>query len=129
MKNKLKHYRSINGFKQAELASMSGVNLRTIQKYESGEYKISNMTLQNCYALSQVLNCRMEDFMRNTIINKHGIEIDFDVAVNLMNDELREELHRELAPCADQEFFDAYAKAHEIKFGESWECGKENPVI
>jgi len=129
MKNKLKYYRNLAGFSQQALADMSGVNLRAIQKYENEECKIGNMTLQNALALSQALNCRMEDFIKNTVINEHGIEIDFDVAVNLMDDELREELHRELAPCADQEFFDAYAKAHEIKFGESWECGKENPII
>ena len=45
-----------------------------------------------------------------------------------MNDKLREELHNELAPCEAQEFFDAYAAAHEDKFGEEWIAQSANPV-
>lgn len=61
------------------------------------------------------------------IINEYGVIVDYDVAVLLMDDELREDIHRELAPCADQEFFDEYAKRHVEKFGEIWELAKENP--
>ena len=48
-------------------------------------------------------------------------------AVYLMDDDLREELNTNLAPCTDQEFFEAYAKAHEAKYGYEWELAKENP--
>lgn len=61
------------------------------------------------------------------VINEYGVIVDYDVAVLLMDDELREDIHRELAPCADQEFFDEYAKRHVEKFGEIWELAKENP--
>lgn len=61
------------------------------------------------------------------VINEYGAEIYYHAAVDLMDDELREEIHAKLAPCADQEFFDAYAKAHEEKFGEEWEMSKETP--
>lgn len=44
-----------------------------------------------------------------------------------MDDDLREELNADLAPCTEQEFFEAYAKAHEAKFGDEWELAKENP--
>ena len=54
------------------------------------------------------------------VIDKKGNEIDYDAAVNLMNDEIREKLHSELAPCTNQEFFDEYVKQHEIKFGEEF---------
>lgn len=47
-------------------------------------------------------------------------QVDFEVAVNLMDDEIREALHAELAPCTEQEFFDAYCKAHEEKYGEEF---------
>lgn len=47
-----------------------------------------------------------------------GIEIDFEAAANLMDDEIRENLHNELAPCSDQAFFDAYRDAHYAKFDE-----------
>ena len=62
-----------------------------------------------------------------TVINLNGREIDFDFGVGLMDDEIREELHAELAPCTDQEFFTAYEKAHAEKFGEEWELSKRNP--
>jgi hypothetical protein len=60
--------------------------------------------------------------------NTSGFEIDFDAAVNLMDDELREAIHDKLAPCTAQEFFDAYEKAHEKKYGEPWELSKANPT-
>ena len=62
------------------------------------------------------------------VINVNGTEIDFDVAVNMMDDELREQIHDDIAPCTYQEFFSAYEKAHFDKFGEEWELSKENPT-
>lgn len=51
----------------------------------------------------------------------NGSEIDFDAAVNLMDDEIREELHAELAPCGNQEFLDAYVERHAQKYGEDFQ--------
>lgn len=51
----------------------------------------------------------------------NGSEIDFAVAVNLMDDEIREELHAELSPCDDQEFLDAYVERHAEKYGEDFQ--------
>ena len=48
--------------------------------------------------------------MRKMVVNEYGVEVDFEVAVMYMDDEIREEIHNELAPCTDQEFFDEYAK-------------------
>ena len=59
--------------------------------------------------------------------NRNGAVIDFESAVQLMDDEIREKLHFDLAPCTDQEFFTAYEKAHEEKYEEEWELSKENP--
>ena len=61
------------------------------------------------------------------VINKNGTEINFDAAVALMDDDIREDLSMELAPCTDQEFFSAYEARHEEKYGEAWELSKENP--
>lgn len=61
------------------------------------------------------------------VINEYGVLVDYDTAVILMDDDLREDIHRELAPCADQEFFSEYTKRHAEKFGEIWELAKENP--
>lgn len=44
----------------------------------------------------------------------------YEEAVNLMDDELREKLHAELAPCSDLEFLTAYMEAHREKFGEEF---------
>ncbi len=55
-----------------------------------------------------------------TVINQNDKEIDFTTAVNLMDDEIREELHAEMAPCTDQEFFDAYLDRHYAKYGEEF---------
>lgn len=62
-----------------------------------------------------------------TVKNNYGTEIEWNAALALMDDDLREELSADLAPCTEQEFFEAYSKAHEDKFGEEWELAKENP--
>ena len=46
----------------------------------------------------------------------YGNEVNYDAAVELMDDDIREQLHDQMAPCTEQEFFDAYAKAHAEKF-------------
>ena len=61
------------------------------------------------------------------VINMNGTEINYEDAVELMDDEICESLNFELAPCTDQEFFTAYEKAHAEKYGEEWELSKENP--
>lgn len=61
------------------------------------------------------------------VTNFWDVEIDFDAAVALVDDDIREEIAKELAPCTEQEFFDAYCKAHEDKYGEEWELAKRNP--
>ena len=59
--------------------------------------------------------------------NRNNYKLTFESVVTLMDGEIREQLNRELAPCTDQEFFSAYEKAHEEKFGEIWELSKSNP--
>lgn len=61
------------------------------------------------------------------VINMNGTEINYEAAVELMDDEIRESLHFEIAPCTEQEFFTSYEKAHAEKYGEEWELSKENP--
>ena len=57
--------------------------------------------------------------MANVMLN--GEMVNFDVAVNLMGDEIREAVHADIAPCTDQEFMDEYVKRHEAKYGETFE--------
>lgn len=44
----------------------------------------------------------------------------YNAAVELMDDEIREELHNLLAPCSDAEFLSAYMEAHRAKYGEDF---------
>ena len=53
-------------------------------------------------------------------VELNGDRVNYDVAVALMDDDLREELHLDLAPCTEQEFLDAYAEAHKAKYGEEF---------
>lgn len=57
--------------------------------------------------------------MADVMLN--GYMVDFDEAVNLMDDEIREAVHADIAPCTDQEFMDEYVKRHEAKYGETFE--------
>ena len=61
------------------------------------------------------------------VINKSGKELDFEAALEYMDDEIREELHSKLAPCEEQEFFTAYEESHEKKFDEPWFLSESNP--
>lgn len=61
--NSVLYNRSIMGMTQKELAEKSGINIRQIQKYESGEYDIGNMTLKNAIALADALGCEMRDLL------------------------------------------------------------------
>ncbi|SDK41378.1 hypothetical protein SAMN05216189_103750 [Pseudomonas delhiensis] len=55
-------------------------------------------------------------------VTLNGQQIDFDAAVNLMDAELREELHSAQEWTNDQEFLDAYVQAHAAKFdGEEFQ--------
>lgn len=51
-----------------------------------------------------------------TKVTLNGAEFDMDVVANYMDDELRESLHGSYG--TDQDFLDAYAAAHEERFGE-----------
>lgn len=46
------------------------------------------------------------------------IEAHWDAIVALMDDEVREALHDEIAPCSREEFLEAYEAAHLKKYGE-----------
>lgn len=59
------------------------------------------------------------------VINMNGFEVNYEAAVELMDDELRESICGTVD--SEQEFFTAYEKAHAEKFGEEWELSKENP--
>jgi hypothetical protein len=61
------------------------------------------------------------------VININGHEIDFEAAVQMMDDEIREAVASEGYE-SEQDFFTAYEKAHAEKYGTEWELSKANPV-
>lgn len=62
-----------------------------------------------------------------TVKNRNNTEVEFDAAVNLMDDVIREELAMEGYE-TEQAFFTAYETAHEKKYGNEWELSNANPV-
>lgn len=48
------------------------------------------------------------------------LKFDMDVLVNYMDDEIREKLHNEIAPCTDEEFVAKYEELHKEKFDEKF---------
>lgn len=57
--------------------------------------------------------------MKTVLLN--GSEVSFDACVALMDDDIREKLNSDLAPCDEQTFIDAYCKAHLEKYGKEFE--------
>lgn len=47
--------------------------------------------------------------------------VPWDTIVGMMDDEIREQVHAELAPCTDEEFYARYCELHEQKYGEEFE--------
>ena len=60
----LKELRKICGMTQKELAEKSGVNIRMIQKYESGEYSLNNMTAKTADVISHALGCSIDELVK-----------------------------------------------------------------
>lgn len=62
----LKEIRKLCGITQQELANKSGVNIRQIQKYESGECGIENMSAKNAGAIANSLGVTIEELISLT---------------------------------------------------------------
>ncbi len=50
----------------------------------------------------------------------NGVKIRLSAAAQMMDDEIRENIHSRLAPCSAQRFATAYCKAHKAKFNETF---------
>ena len=115
------------GLSQSECSRRFGIPLRTVQGWAS----ISTGAFRECpYYVRQMMAEIMGEYSY-TITNSEGYQFNLDqwpAIVNLMDGNLMEEVSCRMAPCSEQEFFDAYAAAHLEKFGEQWELDKANPV-
>ena len=84
--------------------------------------RFQELCKQHGTTVNAVFTAAMDEFMK-----QYGKEqpkmIDvkyFDAAVELMDDELREQVHADLAPCTDEEFLREYERRHLAKFGEEF---------
>lgn len=62
----------------------------------------------------------MEQATNNTdsMVIVDGRSVDFDAVVELMDDNIREEMHAYYDAISDQDFVDEYCRRHKDKFGE-----------
>lgn len=58
--------------------------------------------------------CGILQGLEATEIVKNGL---YESAVALMDDDIREAVHADLAPCTEEEFLSEYMRRHEEKFG------------
>lgn len=71
---------------------------------------------------ADVMADELEKLADKYVQDEDGRTVDYAAAVELMDDDLREQLHMEMAPCTNQEFYDAYVKAHAAKYnGEKFQ--------
>ena len=61
--NQLAYLRQQHGLTQQALANASGVNIRQIQRVESGASAAGNITLKNAVALADALGVDVKDLM------------------------------------------------------------------
>ena len=64
---KLKRYRIISKLSQNELATRSGVSLRSIQMYEQRNKDINKASAETLYKLSKTLGCKIEDLLEKEL--------------------------------------------------------------
>ena len=62
---KLRIKRVERGLSQSEMASKSGVKLRTIQQYEQSKEPINSAKLKTLCALCDTIDCKIEDIIES----------------------------------------------------------------
>ena len=61
--SKLQKLRQSKGLSQNQLAKTSGINVRSLQKYETGERDINRVAGITLHKLAQTLECNIEDLL------------------------------------------------------------------
>lgn len=70
--NTLRFYRNMRGITQSQLAIQSGVSIRAIQHYESGERFVANAKAQTVLKLAEALKIPMEKLI--TVRNRDSVK-------------------------------------------------------
>lgn len=69
----------------------------------------------------------VEETSVDTVVNQYGIEIPYNVAEQMMDTDIREDLHLSFDRETEQEFFDEYCKLHAERLGEEFILDTKNP--
>lgn len=91
----------------------------TINEYLTGE-AAKERILRN-KKLAEYLNVDEEDYYSMTDNMKKLLNLGMDVIAKYMDDDIREQVHNELAPCSDEEFLEKYMELHYEKYGEEFQ--------
>lgn len=67
---RLQDQRKKKGYSQSELSSASGVSLRMIQKYETGERHIDNAKIETLCDLAIALGVKVYDIVESPILRE-----------------------------------------------------------
>lgn len=131
----------------AKVAHIEPSRTFSIRVPESTLQAFKQACKQNESNASRTLEALMEEYVGETrrkimknekneklVINSCGKTVsenenDWDAIVNYMDRDVAEEIHGLLAPCSNQEFFDAYCKAHEEKFGETFVWDTDTLIV
>ena len=62
----------------------------------------------------------LKNLIRNDMMKGETNVSNWDYIVSLMDDEIREAVHADMAPCTEDEFLDEYKKRHQEKYGEEF---------
>ena len=66
----LKKVRMLRKLTQDELASLSGVNIKSLSTYEQQPEKLSSASISTVYKLAQALNCDVMDLRNKDNLDK-----------------------------------------------------------
>lgn len=72
-------------------------------------------------SITSWIECAVKAALTKSKENKIMTHQEFEAYVMLMDDDLREQVHAELAPCTDEEFLTRYQELHLAKYGEELE--------
>lgn len=66
----LKKIRMLRQLTQDELATLSGVNIKSLSTYEQQPEKLASASISTVYKLSQALNCDIIDIVNRDCLEK-----------------------------------------------------------
>ncbi len=66
----LKRIRVMRGFTQKDIATLSGINIKSIAVYEQDPEKINKASLETAYQLADSLGCNIEELIESRFLKK-----------------------------------------------------------